>query len=173
VTGNRGAMVALVGMAGLLLVMAVVSGWRGTHRLASRGDDSRAVEEVATAFVEAYGTFDFRDPESYQQRLLSLTTGQVRQAVLATNVDPAALARQLTMTANVISVEVTAQSGDEATVSVTAEQDRRIVDTTSGLLVDERVRQTADCRLVKEAGSWRVAEFHLRSEEPQTNPTVR
>ena len=68
--GNRGAMVALVGMAGLLLVMAVVSGWRGTHRLTSRGDDAQAVEEVATSFVEAYGTFDFRDPESYQQRLL-------------------------------------------------------------------------------------------------------
>lgn len=171
--GNRGAMVALVGMAGLLLVMAVVSGWRGTHRLTSRGDDSRAVEEVATSFVEAYGTFDFRDPESYQQRLLSLTTGQIREAVLTTNVDPAALARQQTMTASVVSVEVTAQSDDEATASVTAEQVRRIVDTASGRLVAERVTQTADCRLVKEAGSWRVAEFHLRSDEPQTNPTAR
>ncbi|MEX1193480.1 MAG: hypothetical protein WED85_00255 [Dehalococcoidia bacterium] len=171
--GNRGATVALVGMAGLLLVMAAVSGWRGTHRLTNRGDDTRAVEEVAKSFVEAYGTFDFRDPGSYQQRLLSLTTGQVREAVLTTNVDPAALARQLTMTANVVSVEVTAQSDDEATASVTAEQARRIVDTTSGQLVDERVTQTADCRLVKEAGSWRVAEFHLRSEEPQTNQTER
>jgi hypothetical protein len=173
VIGNRGAMVALVGMAGLLLVMAVVSGWRGTHRLTSRGDDARAVEEVATSFVEAYGTFDFRDPESYKQRLLSLTSGQVRDAVLTTNVDPAALAQQQTMTSRVVSVEVTAQSDDEATASVTAEQDRRIVDTTSGRLVDERVTQTADCRLVKEAGSWRVAEFHLRSEEAQTNPTAR
>ena len=59
--GGRGAMVALVGLAGLLLVMAVVSGWQGTTRLTGRGDDTTAVKEAASAFVEAYGTFDFRD----------------------------------------------------------------------------------------------------------------
>ena len=163
-------MVALVGLAGLLLVMAIVSGWQGASRLTGRGDDTRAVEDAATAFVEAYGTFDFRDPESYQQRLLALTTGTVHEAVLAADVDPAALGQQRTMTARVVSVDVTALSDTEATVSVTSEQLRRAVDPQSGRLTDERVLQTADCRLVKEAGSWRVAEFHLRSEEPQTEP---
>ena len=66
--GGRGPMVALVGMAGLLLVLAIISGWRGASRLTSRSDDTKAVEQAATAFVEAYGTFDFRDPESYQER---------------------------------------------------------------------------------------------------------
>ena len=171
--GGRGAMLALAGLAGLLLVLAVVSGWQGTTRLTDRSDETAAVEDAARSFVEAYGTFDFRDPDSYRQHLLALTTGSVREAVAASQVDPVALGQQRTMTTSVVSVEVTALSEEGATVSVTAEQVRRIVDTTSGLLVDERVRQTADCRLVKEAGSWRVAEFHLRSEEPQTNPTAR
>lgn len=166
--GSRGAMVALVGMAGLLLVLAVVSGWRGASRLTSRSDDTQAVERAATAFVEAYGTFDFRDPESYQERLLSLTTGPVRSAVLESDVDPAALGQQRTMTARVISVEVTALSDDEATATVTSEQTRRVVDPASGALTDERVVQIADCLLVNEAGRWLVSEFHFRSEEPQT-----
>src|SRR3972149_6825672 len=71
--GGGGAMLALAGLAGLLLVVAVVSGWQGTSRLTGRGDDARAVEETAQAFVEAYGTFDFRDPDSYRERLLTLT----------------------------------------------------------------------------------------------------
>jgi hypothetical protein len=161
-------MVALVGLAGLLLVMAVVSGWQGTSRLTSRGDDTRAVEEAATAFVEAYGTFDFRDPGSYQQQLLALTTGTVHEAVLAADVDPAALGQQRTMTARVVSVDVTALSDDQATASVTSEQLRRAVDPASRALADERVVQIADCRLFREAGRWLVAEFHFRSEEPQT-----
>ncbi len=168
--GGRGTIVALVGLAGLLLVVALVSGWQGTSRLTSRSDDTKAVEAATTAFVKAYGTFDFRDPASYQQRLLPLTTGQVREAVLAAGVDPAALARQQTMTARVVSVEVTSQSDNGATTSVQAELVRRAVDPASGRLADERVLQRADCRLVKEAGTWRVAEFHLRSEEPQPQP---
>lgn len=96
--GGRGAMVALAGLAGLLLVLAVVSGWQGTTRLTGRGDDTRAVEEAARSFVEAHGTFDFRDPDSYRERLLVLTTGTVRAAVAASEVDPAALGQQRTMT---------------------------------------------------------------------------
>jgi hypothetical protein len=144
---------------------------RSRCRLTSRSDDTRAVEEAATAFVEAYGTFDFRDPDSYQQRLLALTTGQVRKAVLDAGVDPAALGQQRTMTAKVITVDVTALLDNEATASVTSEQTRRTVDPASGRLAGERVVQIADCRLVKEAGRWRVAEFHLRSEEPQVKPS--
>src|SRR5438552_593620 len=78
--GGRAAMFILAGFAGLLLVMAAFSGWQGTNRLASREDDTAAVEKAASEFVAAYGTFDYRDPDSYQQRLLSLTTGAVRGA---------------------------------------------------------------------------------------------
>ena len=99
-----------------------MSGWQGASRLTSRSDDTKAVEVAATAFVEAYGTFDFRDPASYQRRLLPLTSGQVREAVLTAGIDPAALAQQQTMTARVLAVVVTAQSDAGATASVTAEQ---------------------------------------------------
>ena len=170
--GGRGAMLALAGLAGLLLVLAVVSGWQGTTRLTDRSDETAAVEEAVRSFVEAYGTFDFRDPESYQERLLGLTTGPVRSVVLEADIDPAAVGQQRTMTAHVISVEVTAFSDEEATATVTSEQTRRVVDPASGALTDERVVQIADCRLVKEAGRWFVSEFHFRSEEPQTGANV-
>ena len=165
---GRGAMVAVFGLAGVLLFIALVSGWQGASRLTSRSDDTKAVEAAATAFVEAYGTFDFRDPASYQRRLIPLTSGQVREAVLTAGIDPAALAQQQTMTAHVLSVVVTAQSDAGATASVTAEQTRRAVDPASGAFTEERLVQRADCRLVKEAGTWVVAEFHLQSEDPQT-----
>lgn len=165
--GGRGAMLALAGLAGLLLVMAVVSGWQGTSRLTGRGDDTKAIEEAARAFVEAYGTFDFRDPDGYRQRLLVLTTGPVREAVQASQVDPVALGQQRTMTARVVAVQVSALSEDEATVSVTAAQLRRGVDPASGRLLEERVLQRVACRLVLEGDRWLVAEFRLLSEEPQ------
>jgi hypothetical protein len=167
VIGGRGPMVALAGLAGLLLVMAVVSGWQGTSRLTNRGGDTKAVEEAARAFVEAYGTFDFRDPDSYRQRLLGLTTGPVREAVQASQVDPVALGQQRTMTARVMAVQVSALSDDEATVSVTAEQLRRGVDPASGRLLEERVLQRVACRVALQGGRWLVAGFRVLSEEPQ------
>jgi len=160
-------MVALAGLAGLLLVMALVSGWQGTSRLTDRGGDTKAVEEAARAFVEAYGTFDFRDPDSYRQRLLGLTTGPVREAVQASQVDPVALGQQRTMTARVMAVQVSALSNDEATASVTAEQLRRGVDPASGRLLEERVLQRVACRVALQDGRWLVAEFRVLSEEPQ------
>jgi len=164
--GGRGAMLALASLAGLLLVLAVVSGWQGTTRLTDRSDETAAVEEAARSFVEAYGTFDFRDPDSYRERLLALTTGSVREAVAASQVDPVALGRQRTMTTRVVSVEISALSEDGATVSVTAEQLRRGTDPAPGRLTEERVEQRVACRLGKEAGHWLVAEFRLLSEEP-------
>lgn len=164
--GGRGAMVALAGLAGLLLVLAVVSGWQGTTRLTDRSDETAAVEEAARSFVEAYGTFDFRDPNSYRQRLLALATGSVRAAVVASEVDPVALGQQRTMTTRVVAVEVTALSEDGATASVTAEQLRRATDPASGRLTEERMVQRVACRLEKEGGRWLVAEFRLLSEEP-------
>jgi len=160
-------MVVLVGLAGLLVVVAAMSGWQGTSRLTGRSDDTAAIEEAARAFVEAYGTFDFRDPDSYRQRLLALTTGSVREAVGASQVDPAAVGQQRTMTTRVIAVQVSALSDDEATLSVTAEQLRRGVDPASGRLLEERVLPRVACRLVLEGGRWLVVEFRLLSEEPQ------
>ncbi len=163
--GGRGAMLALAGLAGLLLVLAVVSGWQGTTRLTDRSDETAAVKEAARSFVEAYGTFDFRDPGSYRERLLTLTTGTVREAVAASEVDPVALGQQRTMTARVVAVEVTALSEDGATASVTAEQLRRSTEPTSGRLTEERVVQRVACRLAREGERWLVAEFRLLSEE--------
>ena len=163
---GRGAMLALAGLAGLLLVLAVVSGWQGTTRLTDRSDETAAVEEAARSFVEAYGTFDFRDPDSYRERLLALTTRTVRDAVVASEVDPVALGQQRTMTTTVVSVEVTALSEDGATASVTAEQLRRGTNAASGRLTEERVVQRVACRLVREGDRWLVAEFRLLSEEP-------
>jgi len=160
-------MVALAGLAGLLLVMAVVSGWQGTTRLTNRGDDTTAVGEAARAFVEAYGTFDFRDPEFYRQQLLTLTTGSLNNAIAASQVDPAAASQQRTIATRVVSAQVSALSDDEATVSVSAEQLRRSVDPSSGRMIEERVLQRVACRLVLQEGRWLVAEFRLLSEEPQ------
>lgn len=167
---GRGAMLALVGLAGLLLALAVVSGWQGTHRLTSRSDDTKAVEQAATEFVEAYGTFDFRDSTSYQERLLLLTTGHVREAVLAAAIDPSAVGQQQTMTSQVTAVTVTAMSDSVATASVTATQTKRSVDPVTGVLSDAQTLEMADCQLVKEGGTWRVAELHIRSAE--TQPTT-
>jgi hypothetical protein len=158
-------MVAVVGLAGLLLVMALVSGWQGTTRLTSRGDDTAAVEEAARGFVEAYGTFDFRDQESYRRRLLPLTTGPLREAIASSQVDPVAVSEQRTITTRVVAVQVTALSQDQATASVTGEQVSRGVDPTAGRLVEESIVQQVACRLVREGGRWLVAEFRLLSQE--------
>jgi hypothetical protein len=160
-------MVAVVGLAGLLLVMALVSGWQGTTRLTGRGDETAAVQEAARGFVEAYGTFDFRDQESYRQRLLPLTTGTVRKAIALAEVNPVAAGQQRTMTTRVVAVQVTALSQDQATAVLTAEQVSRSVDATTGQLVEERVLQQVACQLVREGGQWLVAEFRLLSEERQ------
>jgi hypothetical protein len=165
--GGRGAMVAVAGLAGLLLVMALVSGWQGTTRLTSRGDDTAAVEEAARGFVEAYGTFDFRDQESYRQRLLPLTTGPLREAVASSQVDPVAVSQQRTIATRVVAVQVTSLSQDQATASLTAAQVSRSVDATTGQLVEDTIVQQVACRLVQEGGIWLVAEFRLLSQERQ------
>jgi hypothetical protein len=123
---------------------------------------------VARSFVEAYGTFDFRDPVSTASACWR-SPPTVGEAVASSQVDPVALGQQRTMTTRVVSVEVTALSEDGATASVTAEQFRRGTDPASGQLTEERVEQRVACRLVKEAGRWLVAEFRLLSEEPQTS----
>lgn len=171
--GGRGAMFVLAGLAGLLVVIAVMSGWQGTTRLTRQRDDTAAVEDSCKSFVEAYGTFDFRDPVSYQDRLMALTAGTLKAAVASSQIDPLALGQLRTIATEVVDVRVTALSEDDATVSATAEQLRRSIDPTSGQLVDEAVVQHVACRVVLAGGSWLVAEFRLQSEEPARRTPLR
>jgi len=173
VIGGRGAMFVLGGLAGLLVVMALMSGWQGTTRLTRQQDDTNAAAEICRSFVEAYGTFDFRDPASYRNRLMSLTTGTLKTALASSQIDPLALGQLRTITTEVVDVQVTALSGDNATVSATAEQLRRSIDPTSGRLADEAVIQHVACRVVLAGGSWLVAEFRLQSEEPARRTPLR
>lgn len=168
-TGGRGVMLILGGLAATLLAIAMVSGWQGANRLQGQGEGMGEVEEAARLFVEAYGTFDFREPTAYRDRLLALSTGDVHAAVAASQVDPTALGQQQTMTTGTVSVQVTAYSDTEATVAATTEQTRRAVDATTGQLREQRLRQHVTCRLVRVEGRWLVAEFRLRSEEPLQN----
>jgi hypothetical protein len=165
-SGSRAAMLVIAGMAGLLLITAAFSGWQGTKRLTSQRGDTAAAEEAARSFVEAYGTFDFREPEVYRQRLLALTTGAVREATLASGVDPVAIGQRRTLSTRVQAVSVSALSSDAASASVTAEQLRKSVDSETGKLMEERVLQRIACRLVRHGDGWLVAEFRLNSEEP-------
>ena len=168
-TGGRGVMLILGGLAATLLVIAIVSGWQGANRLRGQGEGMAAVEDAARLFVEAYGTFDFREPDAYRKRLLSLSTGDVHAAVAGSQVDPTALGQQQTMTTSTVSIQVTAYSDSEATVAATTEQTRRAVDATTGQLREQRLRQHVTCRLIRIQGRWLVAEFRLRSEEPLEN----
>lgn len=164
-TGGRGVMLILGGIAATLLAIAMVSGWQGANRLRGQGEGMGEVEEAARLFVEAYGTFDFREANAYRERLLGLSTGDVHAAVATSQVDPSALGQQQTMTTGAVSVQVTAYSDTEATVSATTEQTRRAVDATTGQLREQRLRQHVTCGLVRVEGRWLVAEFRLRSEE--------
>lgn len=168
-TGGRGVMLILGGLAATLLVIAIVSGWQGANRLRGQGEGMDEVEEAARLFVEAYGTFDFREPTAYRERLLILSTGDVHAAVGGSQVDPTALGQQQTMTTGTVSIHVTAYSDSEATVAATTEQTRRAVDATTGQLREQRLRQHVTCRLIRIQGRWLVAEFRLRSEEPLEN----
>jgi hypothetical protein len=163
---GRGAMFLIAGFAALLLIIAVFSGFQGARRLTSQRDETAAVKEAAQTFVLAFGTFDFRQPEVYRQRLLSLSTGVVREAMLASRVDPVAVGQKRTTTTQVLSVSVNALSGDAASASVAAEQLRKSVDPETGKLVEERVTQRIACRLLRQGGAWLLAEFRVVSEEP-------
>jgi hypothetical protein len=168
-SGGRGVMLILGGLAATLLVIATVSGWQGANRLRGQGEGMGEVEEAARLFVEAYGTFDFREPAAYRERLLAMSTGDVYAAIAASQVDPTALGQQQTMGTETVTVQVTAYSDTEATVSATTEQTRRAVDSATGQLREQRLRQHVTCRLLRIDGRWLVAEFRLRSEEPLQN----
>ncbi len=48
-TGGRGVMVILGGLAATLLVIAIVSGWQGANRLRGQGEGMGEIEEAAHA----------------------------------------------------------------------------------------------------------------------------
>jgi len=173
VNTGRGAAYALLGLAGLLFAIALGSGWSGASRLAARSDESAAVAEAASAFVVAYGSFDFRDPGGYIDRLAALTAGELREAVSLAAVDSQAIARQRSATATVDSVSVTALSGVAGTVSVRSTHHRSWLEPGSGALIHEQLVQTVSLRLVREGGRWLVAELAVVSQEPLDGERVR
>lgn len=168
----RGAGYALFGFAGLLLAVAVVSGWRGISRMAGHDDETAAVGAAAAAFVVDAGTYDWRDLAGYPIRLQPLTTGGLRHALTSAVIDPAARTQQRSVVSAVDSVSVTSLSDAVATATVTATQLRSWQDPRSGRQA-ERVRQRTSCRLVLEDGRWLVAEIHLLSEEPVRSDETR
>lgn len=170
---GRGPAYALLGLAGLLIAIAVSSGWSGAARLAGREHDASAVEDAAATFVVAYGTFDFRDAGGYTARLAELTTGELRDAIAGAAVDPKAAAQQRTTTTSVESVSVTALSGTVATAALRSRHERTWRDRASGRVVQEHVVQHVSCRLVREGERWLVAELLLNSEEPVVTPRGR
>jgi hypothetical protein len=173
VIAGRGPAYALLGLAALLIAIAISSGWSGASRLAEREDDSAAVEVAAAAFVTAYGGFDFRDPDGYATRLVALTSGELRDAIAGAAIDPAALAQQRTGIAVVESVSVTALSGAAATATVRSRQERTWLDPTGGRAVREQVIQHVSCRLAREGDRWLVAELLLLGEEPADAQNAR
>lgn len=165
-TGGRAASYALLGCGALLLVLAVLNGWRGAQGIGSREHDTRAVEAAAAAFVTAYGSFDHRDPDAYTVRLVALTAGALREAVARAAVDPDAARLQRGIATDIESVSVTALSATAATAAVTAVQERRWQDPALGTAQQQVIRQHVTCRLVQEDGHWLVAELRVQSEEP-------
>ena len=163
---GRGAAIAVLGLAGLLLAVAATSAWSGATRLGDRADERAAVERAAASFVVATGSFDYRDPGSYTTRLVGLTSGELRRAIASADVDPVAAAQQRSMSAAVESVTVTALAGGVAAATVEATQRRRWIDPANGQLNEEHIRQRVSCQLVREDGRWLVSELLLRSSQP-------
>jgi len=163
---GRGPAYALLGLAGLLVAIAVSSGWSGATRLADREDERAAVEAAASAFVTAYGTFDFRDSSGYTARLVALAAGELHDAIVEAHVDPAAIEEQRASAVRIESVSVTALSDIAATATVRATHERTRLDQFSGRLIDERVTQHVSLRLVRKDGRWLAVELLVLGEQP-------
>ncbi len=171
---GRGPGYALFALAALLLAVAVASAWSGASRLTGRGEDgaaraaadAAAVEAAASAFVAAYGGFDYRDPHGYTARLAALSGGELRSALAGAAVDAAATSGRRRSRASVQSVSVTALSASAAEATVRSLQQRSWLDPASGRAAGEAVTQQVRLRLVREGGRWLVTEVVLLGEEP-------
>ena len=172
-TAGRGPGYALLALAALLAAVAVASAWSGASRLAGRGEDgaarraadAAAVEAAASAFVVAYGGFDYRDPDGYTARLAALSAGELRAALAGAAVDPAAIAGGRRSRAAVQSVSVEALSAAAAEATVRSLHERSWLDPASGRAAREEVTQQVRLRLVREGGRWLVTEVVLLGEE--------
>lgn len=167
--GGRAVGVMLGGFAAVLLALAVASGWQGGTRLTGRSDVAEEAENAARAFAEAYGTFDARATDSYRERLVALTTGPLREAVVQMEADPAAVAQARTLTTRVVAVQIGSLTRNRATADVLVEQRRQAVDPATGGSWDDGVRGRLTCRLVRETGRWLVAEVRLVPIESSPN----
>jgi hypothetical protein len=163
----------MAGMVILLLSFAATSACQGAARLLARSGAKDRAAGTAAVFVAAYGTFDARHPTGQQQRLATLTSGSLRDALATAPPDPAAMAQQLTSVTRVTDAAVTALAGNAATVRVTADQRRHGVDPLTGLPLVATVWQQVVVRLVREDGEWRVTEMQLFKEEPAAVDAAR
>lgn len=153
------------GLAGVLLIVAVVSSCRGVLRIAAANDDGASIAAAAAAFVATVGTYQPEDVDSYVARLAPLTTGNLRDAIATAALDPAARGLQRAADTRIEAVSVTSRSASVATAAVTAVQSRRWMDAHAGTR-SEQVRQRTRCRLVRVDGRWFVTAIELLSEEP-------
>jgi hypothetical protein len=156
----------LAGLVGLLIVMVAVSRWELISLFTLEGNDTADMEASCPAFVEAYGTFDYGDPNSYRDRLLELTTEPLRAAVPSLRLDSASVGQLRTISTRIIDARVMPPSGQTANALVVAEQTRSGLDPRSEQRVDEEVVQNVACQLVRDGGHWLVAKVSLLSEEP-------
>lgn len=153
------------GLAGVLLIVAVVSSCRGVSRIAAGNDDSASIAAGAATFVATVGTYRPEDVDSYVARLAPLTAGDLRDAIASAALDPAARGMRRAADTRIEAVSVTSRSASVATVAVTAVQSRRWMDAHAGQR-SEQVRQRTSCRLARVDGRWFVTAIELLSEEP-------
>lgn len=167
---GRPAGYALLVLAVALLGVAVVSGLSGATGITVRSDEAAAAEEATTAFVLAFGTFDHAASEGYASGLAALATGTLRASLEQTGVADDAQRLQRSLRTRVETASISALDDGEATVTVTAVQERRWRDAVLDAPRSEAVRQRLACRLVEVGGRWLVAELRLLSEEPAREP---
>ncbi len=137
--------------------------------------ETGAAAQVARAFVEAYGTFDYRDPDIQRERLLALTAGPLQETLAATSPDPAAIGQGPRRQTRVVRRRTTATSTEGVSLIVQAEVLTRR-STLAGQEATTRTTQQLRCDLVREASSqelaaegWRVVSFRLLSEQIATS----
>ncbi len=173
--GSRTA-VALIGMAGLVAMMSIASVVQRVSTWAPSQADSEAPFWVARSFVEAYGTFDYRAPDFYRERLLPLTAGPLKESLEISTTDPVAIGQQQVRETRVMEAHQTATVRGKVTVAVRAEQVLRRPATPSSQALETRMVQQLICDLVQVAvgddkrdESWRVVNFRLLSEQVKSN----
>ena len=173
-TSFRGTVV--LGVAGIaVLTLNLVSAHQIVRPWFQSATQIQMAAQVAGEFVEAYGSFNYRDPAAYRERLLGLTEGPLRDAFRSGGADPAAIGQQQTQQTNLLHTRVSTIDDRRATVTVKAKQ--TIV--MAGKAVHHRLREFT-CTLAQTAsdegtqsGPWRVVTFRLVAERAIQQTDVR